>query len=100
MGSRSASKTIPPSTRSLSSTNGSHEGDESDEGDEGRQRNHDCNSSIWLRRGNDWIEGEGREGRCRGHCHSRGRPVEEKQLLQARWCFELEAEEEARPTSS
>merc|ERR1712139_62328 len=93
-----------PPARLLSSPNGSHEGYESDEGDKGdegrRQRYHDCDAGIWLRRGNHWIEVEGRKGHCRGHCQRRSGPVEEKWLLQARWGVEPEVEEEARPTSS
>merc|ERR1712093_734464 len=90
----------PVTSLLLPSTNGSHEGHESDEGDEGRHWCHDCVAGLRLRRRNHRIESEGREGRRGGHCHDRGRSAKEEWLLQACWCAQLEAQKEARSTSS
>merc|ERR1711897_100077 len=76
-------------------------GNEGDEGNEGGEhRRHDRDAGLRLRRRDLWPEDERREGRDRGHCHRRGRSVEEKWFFQARWRVEPETQEETCPTCS
>merc|ERR1719436_426609 len=73
----------------------SHGPDESNEGDEGRSQRHDCKCSVQRCRRDDWLEGEGREGRHGGHRSDCRRRVEKEWFLQACGCVEPEAQEEA-----
>merc|ERR1712151_537008 len=72
---------------------GSNGANESHEGDEGFC--HVGIGCVQLSCRDDWLEGEGRQGRRRrlgGRCRRR---VEENWIVQARWRVELEVEEEA-----